>query len=164
MKWTKEIRAKKRQTDAAEKTSKTVHEYSWKKLLEDGQLGKLTVMELNKYLEYHNLPLWGNKADKIKSIAVHLTTDVTAVDVEEAEDLDDEGSEEVIDTIGDSDSSEDEGDSDEDESDSEEDFLSEIDKEKDNEDSCSEEIQQNSHLTTRSGRIIKKRDDCFLYY
>lgn len=57
----------------------TVHDYDCRKLLEDVDSGKLTVAELNKYLDHHNLPLRGKKADRVRSIMLHLAADVLLV-------------------------------------------------------------------------------------
>ena len=52
-----------------------VHDYNWSSLMENGKLGTLTVMELEKYIKHHSLPNKGNKPDKIRCIALHLSSD-----------------------------------------------------------------------------------------
>ena len=52
----KKMRKKSRDADSIEKKERTVHAYAWSSWLDEGKLGKLTVMELNKYLLHNNLP------------------------------------------------------------------------------------------------------------
>ena len=54
--------------------------------MEGGNSGKLTVAELNKYLDHHNLPLRGKKTDRVRSIVLHLAADVLLVLAEDEED------------------------------------------------------------------------------
>ena len=54
----------------------------------DGSNGKLTVIELNKYLQANKLPQQGNKLDKIKTIVNHLQ--VTELSIHLEEDTDEE--------------------------------------------------------------------------
>lgn len=42
--------------------------------MENGKLGTLTAMELEKYIKHHSLPNKGNKPDKIRCIALHLSS------------------------------------------------------------------------------------------
>ena len=79
-------------------------------LLDDGKLGKLTVAELDKYLDHHNLPLRSKKADKVRSIVAHLAADVPLVEVQEDDAEEDE--EDVIVGVIDSDSEDDDHDDD----------------------------------------------------
>lgn len=44
----------------------------WMRLAERDDLGNLTVEDLKKYLEFHNLRLSGKKADLIDRIKAHL--------------------------------------------------------------------------------------------
>ena len=41
-------------------------------MIKDGSFGKLTVIELNKFLQSNKLPQQGNKLDKVKTIVNHL--------------------------------------------------------------------------------------------
>ena len=41
-------------------------------MIKDGSIGKLTVIELNKFLQANKLPQQVNKPDKIKTIVNHL--------------------------------------------------------------------------------------------
>ncbi len=75
LEWLKQMRVKERKSQAAIKRSKTVEDYDWHSLLSDGRIGKLTILELNKYLEHHKLPITGKKNDKIRTIAAHLSAD-----------------------------------------------------------------------------------------
>lgn len=47
-------------------------EYDWMELVLKGELGKLTVLELNKYLTKHNLKMKGRKAEKINAITADV--------------------------------------------------------------------------------------------
>ena len=77
--WTKEMRSKDRKSQVTAKKSKPVTDYDWKGMLTKGTIGKLTVSELNKYLEHHQLPLNGLKPDKIRTIVAHISTDLKAL-------------------------------------------------------------------------------------
>ena len=46
--------------------------------------------ELNKYLDHQNLPLRGKKADRVRSIVLHLAADVLLVLAEDEEDGEEE--------------------------------------------------------------------------
>jgi hypothetical protein len=99
LQWLKKMRSSTKQALSAEK-KKSVHDYDWKQILESGSLGKLTVMELTKYLDHFNLPNRGKKADKVRTIAMHIASDVPVITVETDEETDDEhGQEEVLATI-----------------------------------------------------------------
>ena len=52
--------------------SKTFEEYAWHDLMESGDLKKLLVNELNKYLKHYKLVSSGNKAEKIRRILLHV--------------------------------------------------------------------------------------------
>ena len=45
---------------------------NWKELTVNGGLNKLTVSELDTYLNYHHLPKSGKRLDKIKRIICHM--------------------------------------------------------------------------------------------
>ena len=110
-------------------------------MLEEGKLGKLTILELDKYLQHHNLPQRGKKADKVWTIAFHLASNVPMIEIENDEDEEDE--EEVIAIVGESDSEEESGES-------EEDTL---------------EREEEHNTVSRSGRQIKRAtNDYFMYY
>ena len=47
-------------------TSKTFKEYAWRHLVESGDLQKLLVSEINKYLKHYKLISNGTKAEKIR--------------------------------------------------------------------------------------------------
>ena len=68
LKSAKEIRARERQKGKDEWKSKTYEDYDWTSLIETENIGKLLVIELEKYLDKHGLPKNGNKKDKIKRI------------------------------------------------------------------------------------------------
>ena len=50
------------------KELKGYDEYNWEELTVNGGLNKLTVSELDKYLNYQRLPKYGEKLDIIKHI------------------------------------------------------------------------------------------------
>ena len=52
--------------------AKSVHDYDWQRLIDSGQLKKLRVPELNKYLVHHKLSSQGKKAEKLKRITWHV--------------------------------------------------------------------------------------------
>ena len=79
LEWAKDISARTRQADAADRKREAFEDCEWQKLLEDGKLGKLTVAELNKYLVHYSLPLTGKKADKVRTIMMHLASHVPMV-------------------------------------------------------------------------------------
>ena len=92
------MRSKEKKSQVAAKRSKNVTDYDWNTLLTDGAIGKLTVAELNKYLEHHNLPLDGKKPDKIRTIAAHISSDLLRghASVQVHADTDEEDEEEEI--------------------------------------------------------------------
>ena len=49
-----------------ERNEKGCDKYNWEELTINGGLNKLTVSELEKYLNYHHLPKSGKKLDKIR--------------------------------------------------------------------------------------------------
>ena len=46
--------------------AKSVHDYDWQQLIDSGELKKLRVPGLNKYLVYHELSSQGKKPEKLK--------------------------------------------------------------------------------------------------
>ena len=58
-----------------EKHEKPYDKYDWQ-LVIDGNLKKLTVLELDQYLNYHKLPKTGRKSDKVKRIIFHISRSV----------------------------------------------------------------------------------------
>ena len=65
------IRANQRKLNAQERNEKGYDKYNLEELTINGGLNKLTVSELDKYLNYHSLPKSGKKLDKIKHITCH---------------------------------------------------------------------------------------------
>ena len=61
-------RKKKKQAEINQRYS----DYNWSEMIEKNTLKSLKVMELEKYLQYHNLPINGKKNDKIKQIKAHF--------------------------------------------------------------------------------------------
>jgi hypothetical protein len=68
----KNIRQKERSTAQARRKEKGYEEYDWMGLVLKGELGKLTVLELNKYLTKHNLKMKGRKSEKISAITADV--------------------------------------------------------------------------------------------
>lgn len=130
------MRSKDRKSQVAAKRSKTVEDYDWKEMLTQGTIGKLTVPELNKYLEHHNLPQKGKKPDKIRTIAAHISSDLlrghATVRVHPESDEEDENDEEVVAEI-------------------------QSDSESDNENPYPEEVNLDT-VTSRSFRTVKRKD------
>ena len=67
----KNIRANQRKLNVQERNGKGYNKYNWEELTENGGLNKLTVSELDKYLNYHRLPKSGKTLDKTKCITCH---------------------------------------------------------------------------------------------
>ena len=65
------IRANKRKLNVQERNEKGYDKYNWEELTENGGLNKITVSELDKYLNYHCLPKSGKNLEKIKRITCH---------------------------------------------------------------------------------------------
>ena len=70
LEWSKSIRAKARQEEARAKKQKSVDDYDWASLLEQGKLGTLTMPEADKH---HPLTNKGKKPDKMRCITLHLS-------------------------------------------------------------------------------------------
>ena len=68
----KTIRSNQRKLDKQERNEKSYDSYKWEELSVNGQLKKLKVQELDKYLNYHNLNKSGKKLDKEKRITCHI--------------------------------------------------------------------------------------------
>ena len=66
-----EIRKEERRKEKQARALKDVHSYDWKTLVEQGKLDTLTVPELDKYIDHHQLNKKGKKVDKIRRITVH---------------------------------------------------------------------------------------------
>ena len=66
------IRAKRRVEKKNKRSQKSVHQYAWLELVETGNIKKLLVSELEKYLEHYKLSNSGAKADKIRRISLHV--------------------------------------------------------------------------------------------
>ena len=62
------IRTRGRAEQKRKMMSKTFEEYAWRDLIESGDLKKLLVSELNKYLKHYKLVNSGTKAEKIRRI------------------------------------------------------------------------------------------------
>ena len=61
---TRNIRQKERSTAQARRKEKGYEEYDWMELVLKGELGKLRVLKLNKYLTKHSLKTKGKKWKK----------------------------------------------------------------------------------------------------
>lgn len=162
LKYMKGIRAQDRQKKRDETQEKGYEEYDWSQLSEKGQLGKLKVSELEKYLKHHQLSEKGLKADKVRRIMFHVLKEVgseTVIEVQ-TEEQPDHKEYQVMRTIADS----------EVESDDETDeYQSQnSDSEQGNEASYSEgdSVPQlpSQIQTSRSGRVIKKVTSDDFYY
>ena len=62
------IRQKERSIAQAKRREKGYDGYDWMELVLKGDLGKLTVLELDKYLTKHSLKTKGTNAEKINAI------------------------------------------------------------------------------------------------
>ena len=107
------IRANKRKLNVQERNEKGYDKYNWEELTENGGLNKLTVSELDKYLNYHRLPRSGKKLTKLKRIICHtcrpnngqVQSLVTARSIcdEDTDTTSDDSEEEIIEEFGSSD-------------------------------------------------------------
>lgn len=70
------IRRNQRKVNQQESREKPYNEYDWQQRVIDGDLKKLTVSELEKYLKHHNLPQTGKKTDKVRRIICHVSGNV----------------------------------------------------------------------------------------
>ena len=94
--------------------SKTFEEYAWRDLVESGDLKKLLVSELNKYLKHYKLVSSGTKAEKIRRVSLHVLCgkhgqqeDTNEFTDEETKECGTEDDSEEIDSSGDDESEED---------------------------------------------------------
>ena len=72
MQLTKQIRARTREAEQNRRKEKTHEEYDWLVLVLQGQLNKLKVQELNKYITENKLNTEGKKQDKINAITADV--------------------------------------------------------------------------------------------
>lgn len=68
----KTIRTNQRKVDKQDRNDKSYDSYKWEELSVNGQLKKLKVHELDKYLNYNKLNTTGKKLDKVKRITCHI--------------------------------------------------------------------------------------------
>lgn len=110
LKQMKEIRSNQRSANKQERNDKTVEDYDWNKLVDDGLLGKLTLVDLNKYLIHHQLSVAGKKADKVRRIIAHVSSSFEnkELDINPTSDESDSDEDIVLAEIGSSDAEEDE--------------------------------------------------------
>ena len=107
------IRANQRKLNVQERNEKGYDKYNWEELTVNGGLNKLTVYELDKYLNYHRLPKSGKKLDKIKRITCHTCRSNTGqvqslvtvrpICDEDTDATSDDSEEEIIEEFGSSD-------------------------------------------------------------
>ena len=67
---TKQLRATVTKNEANTRKTKKYEDYNWSAMIKDGSIGKLTVIELNKFLQANKLPQQVNKPDKINHLQV----------------------------------------------------------------------------------------------
>ena len=99
---TAQIRSDARTIKKRDRASKPVEGYNWKGLSEEGELKKLTVGELNKYLGKYEFPMLGKKSEKVKRIQLHALNRTVEIpqsddgsDEEIFEDIDEDIDEEI---------------------------------------------------------------------
>lgn len=68
----KQLRSRQRERERIENKAKIYEDYDWNRLVEERELGKLKVFELDRYISHHKLPTVGKKADKIRRITAHV--------------------------------------------------------------------------------------------
>ena len=90
--FTKQLQATVTKNEANTRKTKNYEDYNWSAMIKDGSIVKLTVIELNKFLQANKLPQQVNKPDKIKTIVNHLQ--VTELSIPLGDDTDED--EEVI--------------------------------------------------------------------
>ena len=67
-----DMRAKKRRQDKVQRDAKVYEDYNWKDHIQSGTLKKLTVKELDKYMDHHHLPRkYLSKDGKVQAIVEH---------------------------------------------------------------------------------------------
>ena len=108
------IRTRGRAEQKRKMMSKTFEEYAWRDLVESGDLKKLLVSELNKYLKHYKLVSSGTKAEKIRRVSLHVLRgnhgqqeDTNEFTDEETKECGTEDDSEEIDSSGDDESEED---------------------------------------------------------
>ncbi|CAB4041107.1 Transient receptor potential cation channel subfamily A member 1, partial [Paramuricea clavata] len=68
----KKIRARTRAEEQNQRKEKKSEEYDWLKLVLQGKIDKLTVQELDKYINKHNLSKKGKQKDKLSAITADV--------------------------------------------------------------------------------------------
>ena len=86
----KQLRATVTKKEANTRKTKKYEDYNWSAMIKDGSIGKLTVIELNKFLQANKLPQQSNKPDKIKTIVNHLQVTELSIPLEDDTDEDEE--------------------------------------------------------------------------
>ena len=142
------MKSRKRKQNKIDRDAKLYKDYDWPQLIKSGNLGKLTVKELEKYTEHHKITCkYLSEDGKLECIRRHYY----AGRQDEDHPLDSSASEEECST-------------DESESDVGEDtVLNEIGSE---EEEVDDKVMEDDRTTTatRSGRILKRFDNDWLYY
>ena len=117
LKTVQSIREESRKQNKQEQIDKDVFQYDWTNLVESGNLKKLLVKELDKYLIHHQLERRGKKNDKVKAIMCHVLQMRPDVQLEQnVEEIESSSDEEILamhenDDVSDSDASDPEVDS-----------------------------------------------------
>ena len=88
--FTKQLRATVTKNEANTRKTKKYEDYNWSAMIKDGSIGKLTIIELNKFLQANKLPQQVNKPDKIKTIVNHLQVTELSIPLEDDTDEDEE--------------------------------------------------------------------------
>ena len=78
------MRATVTKNEANTRKTKKYEDYNWSVMIKDGSIGKLTVIELNKFLKANKL------LDKIKTIVNHLQVTELSIPLEDDTDEDEE--------------------------------------------------------------------------
>ena len=72
LKLMRSLRTLDRHQKRRDKQTKLFDDYDWEGLIRSGQLSKLSISELEKYLNKFSLSLKGKKADKVRKITTHV--------------------------------------------------------------------------------------------
>ena len=88
--FTKRLRATVTKNEANTRKTKKYEDYNCSAMMKGDSIGKLAVIELNKFLQANKLTQQGNKADKIKTIVNHLQVTELSIPVEDDTDEDEE--------------------------------------------------------------------------
>ena len=88
--FTKQSRATVTKYEANTRKTKKYEDYNWSAMIMDDSIGKLTVIELNKFLQANKLPQQVNKLDKIKTIVNHLQVTELSIPLRDDTDEDEE--------------------------------------------------------------------------